>query len=121
MPALPASSLGLAGPQSLQEVCDALPKSKALRGLLIRALPLSLDARVAVVRRRQFVYNGQCIRHDGNYALAKRILGRAQGNARARSPLLSLGSAGACWSQWLPAKRNIGQALHRRCGLCSST
>ena len=28
------------------------------------------------MRRRQFVYNGQGIRHDGNYGLAKRIVQR---------------------------------------------
>lgn len=33
-----------------------------------------LKARVDIMRRRQFVYNGQGLRHDGNYKLAARII-----------------------------------------------
>jgi len=65
---------GLAGPQSLCEVCDAVPKRQELQAMLRRALVNFLEARVAVLRRRQFLYNGQGIRHDGNYGLAKRII-----------------------------------------------
>ena len=67
------SGLGLDGPQTLQEVCDAVPKNMALREMLMQALEHFLAKRVAVMRRRQFVFNGQGIRHDGNYGVAKRI------------------------------------------------
>ena len=63
----------LKGPETLVQVLEQVPRCRALRELLLQVLDKFLDKRVAVLRRRQFCYNGQGVRHDGNYGFAKRI------------------------------------------------
>jgi hypothetical protein len=63
-------------PYSLAWQLRALPRCRMVRDLLLRALSGFVGARVADMQRSQFLYNGQGIRHDGNYTLARRVLVR---------------------------------------------
>lgn len=68
-----------AAPYSLAWALGALPKSKALRPLILKVFSTFVRARVRVMRRRQIAYNSQGLRHDGNYKLAKILIDSVDG------------------------------------------
>ena len=67
-----------AAPYSLAWQLQAVPKCKVLRSVVVRAFRAFVSQRVAVMRKRQILYNAQGLRHDGNYKLAKRIYIRGE-------------------------------------------
>ena len=62
-------------PYSFAWQVQAVPSNAALRKVILRGFSSFVKARVGIMRRRQFVYNGQGLRHDGCFWLAKIIKG----------------------------------------------
>ena len=69
----------MVSPLSLAWYLPALPPPCALRSFFLKGFSGFVKERVQVMKQRQFVYNGQGLRVDGNYALAK-ILRRGLGS-----------------------------------------
>lgn len=69
-------------PYSLAWQLRALPRCRMVRDLVMRSLSGFVATRVADMQRSQFLYNGQGIRHDGNYTLARRVLVRQPSERR---------------------------------------
>ncbi len=61
-------------PYSLAWQLQAIPDSAVLRLVMSRGLRHFVKARVQVMKRRQFVYNAQGLRCDGNFKLAIRVV-----------------------------------------------
>jgi hypothetical protein len=59
---------------ALASVLRAVPPPEELRWIVLRAFRLFLRARVELLRERQYIYNGQGLRHDGNFDLATRVV-----------------------------------------------
>ena len=58
-------------PYSFTWALSALPHNFVICTVVMRGFSFFVTARVAIMRRRQFAYNGQGIRHDGNCKLAR--------------------------------------------------
>ena len=58
-------------PYSFAWQLQALPGNEVLGGIILRGFTSFVKGRVRVMRRRQFCYNAQILRHDGCYWLAK--------------------------------------------------
>ena len=61
-------------PYSLAWQISALPRNRALRAVVLRGFSSFLIARARAVRRLQLLYNGQGLRHDGCFWLAKVLI-----------------------------------------------
>jgi hypothetical protein len=66
----------LMSPSSLAWSFSAVPRCRALRGVLMKALQNFLGSAVASMKARLYRYAGQGIRGDGNYQIATRIRAR---------------------------------------------
>ena len=64
-----------AAPYSFAWILRALPDNKVLQRVVLRGFAGFVQARVRIMRRRQLAYNGQGLRHDGCFWLAKIIKG----------------------------------------------
>jgi hypothetical protein len=57
----------------LRWILSSVPNPRILKGVLLHVFRDYVQARVDVMRKHQFIYNGQLLRGDGNYKLAKRV------------------------------------------------
>jgi hypothetical protein len=73
-------------PYDLAWCLASIPRCRPLREMVMAAARDLVRSAVAAMRRRQFVYNAQGIRGDGNYKLAKRIALASSGGRRPERP-----------------------------------
>lgn len=73
-------------PYNLAWCLASVPRCRPLRELVLAAAQNLARSAVAAMRQRQFVYNAQGIRGDGNYKLAKRIAFASAGGRRPERP-----------------------------------
>jgi hypothetical protein len=57
----------------LRWILSSVPNLHILSGLLLHVFRDYVQARVDLMRKYQFIYNGQLLRGDGNYKLAKKV------------------------------------------------
>ena len=62
----------------------ALPGNRELRAIVLRGFAGFVRARVRVMRRRQLLYNGQGLRHDCCFWLAKILITHVSGGVRSQ-------------------------------------
>ena len=60
-------------PYSLAWQMAAVPRTPALRAIILKGFANFVSSRTAVMRRRQFRYNATIVRSDGNHKLGRRI------------------------------------------------
>ena len=65
-------------PQDDSWILRALPPAEQLSAILMKGLWHFVKGRVAIMRRRQLLFNGKGHRGDGNFKLAKRIKSRSR-------------------------------------------
>ena len=61
-------------PYFLAWYLQAIPQSSVLQRVVIHLLGYFVNARVEIMKNRQFVYNGQGLRGDGHFKLASRVV-----------------------------------------------
>ncbi len=91
----------LADGVQLRWILMSLPAPQAIKNLLLQYFAGFVQKRVDIMQRRQFVYNGQIIRGDGNYSLSKSVVSMVDG-ARVRKFTVALAWCGVDGSLLAP-------------------
>lgn len=82
---------GVGSPERLPSLTlESLPKAVLLRSIALRAFTAFVRSRVRLLERRQQLYNGQVIRTDGNWDLARRIVNTGKSKKRPYTAMMAM-------------------------------
>ena len=103
------ASPALADVVQLRWILMSLPATQAIKNLLLHYFAGFVQKRVDIMQRRQFVYNGQIIRGDGNYSLSKSVYSMVDG-AKVRKFTVALAWCGVDGSLLAPVSLAAGES-----------
>ena len=93
----------------LRWILMGLPATEAIKNLLLKYFAGFVQKRVDIMQRRQFLYNGQLIRGDGNYSLSKSVFSVVDG-AKVRKFTVALAWCGVDGSLLAPVSVAAGES-----------